>query len=185
MKNSRNWMLLAVLLICTAVAFRGPSALAQATHPPAIVSISVCSPTGSGGQGSCPSGSFDTHQIVLAPDGNSINRYGVDGVSDEHSSIFSPGTLGSNSDYLFFIASGTSLNPAIGATVLSGGSGPDKNEQWTFDFPKADGYGSYPAGFGHVFTSPLFGHCPVVADGNPAHQDQTFDLSYAAPGFHS
>ena len=154
-------------------------------HPPAIVSISVCSPSGAGGPGSCPSGSFDTQQIVLAPDrsGNAINRYGAGTTSDEHSSIFSPGTLQRNSDYLFFVASGTHLNVDIGMVVLSGGPGPNKNGQWTFDFPTADGYGSYASGYGTVFLEPTAqGHCPTVPDGNPAHQDQTFDQGYAAPG---
>ena len=156
-----------------------------APHPPAIASISVCSSTGIGGAGSCPGGTFETHQIVLAPDGSgtSFNAYGSAGTSDEHSSVFSPGVLQGNADYLFFVASGTSVHSGIGMLVLSGGSGPDPAGQWTFDFPKADGYGSYPAGFGHLFFSPTNqGHCPNVADGNPAHQDQTFDLDYAAPG---
>ena len=187
MRNSRKWILLALTLLAGAVVvLRGPAVLAQAPRPPAITSISVCSPTGAGGQGSCPGGSLDTHQIVLAPDGSgsSINRYdGFGGISDEHSSVFSPGTLGSNNDYLFFVAAGTKRNVDIGAVVLSGGPGPDKNSQWTFDIPKADGYGSYSSGFGHVFVSPVGqGHCPTVADGNPAHQDQTHDLGYAAPG---
>lgn len=40
----------------------------------------------------------------------------------------------------------------------------------------------YPAGFCQVFNPPIEqGHCPTVKDGNPAHQDQTFDLGYAAP----
>ena len=168
-----------------------------AIHPPlpapihgrsglrSIASISVCSPAGRGGAGSCPSGTFDTAQIVLAPDGSgrAFNAYDAGGTSDEHSSVFSPGTLGTNSDYLFFVASGTNASTGIGAVVLSGGSGPDGNGQWTFDYPEADGYGFYPAGFGQVFRGPFpQGKCPVVADGNPAHQDQTFDLGYAAPG---
>src|ERR1035438_214061 len=84
-------------LICFAAAF------AQTQHPPSAVSISVCSPTGAGGPGSCPSGSADTHQIVLAPEGSgsSIDDYAGGGISDEHSSVFSPGMLGNNKDYLF------------------------------------------------------------------------------------
>ncbi len=165
------------------MAFWGSPAFAQT---PAIASISICSATGAGGQGSCPSGALDTHQIVLAPDGSghAINTYGLGRTSDEHSSVFSPGTLGSNSDYLFFVASGTGLNPDIGMTVLSGGAGPGTNGQWTFDFARADNYGSYAAGYGTVFLAPTTqNRCPTVSDGNPAHQDQTFDLNYAAPGF--
>lgn len=152
-------------------------------RPPAITSISICSVAGGGGQGSCPAGSFDTHQIVLGLDGTSINNNGAPLTSDEHASVFAPGTLGSNQDYLFFVATQTRGNPDIGTTVLSGGSGPGQNSQWTLNFPQTDGYGLYPSGFGQVFNPPIKdGTCPVVADGNPAHQDQTFDIEYAAPG---
>jgi hypothetical protein len=160
-------------------AFCGLAATLHAQHPPAIASISICSTSGVGGQGSCPSGKFDTQQIVLGPGGGSINQT-AEGTSDEHSSVFSPGTLGDNPDYLFFVAAGTSLNQEDGALVLSGGSGPI-NGQWTFNFP--DGYDTFPAGFGHIFVQPLGGEsCPKIADGKPAEQDPTFDLRYAAPG---
>ncbi|MGD0947978.1 MAG: DUF4185 domain-containing protein [Candidatus Binatia bacterium] len=160
-------------------------ALNRCPPPTSIVSISVCT-TGSGSPGSCPSGSFDTHQIVLAPDGsgNAINSYnGMVGISDEHQSIFAPGALQTNNDYLFFVASRVEGGaPSTGVVVLSGGSGPDKNGQWTLDFPKTDGYGSYGSGYGTIFVAPTGPNCPTVADGNPAHQDSTFDLTYAAPG---
>lgn len=152
------------------------------SHPPAIASISICSPSGRGGAGTCPSGTFDTHQIVLGPDGTSVNQSAGTAITDEHSSVFAPGTLNGNPDYLFFVASTSPVHADIGVLVLTGGSGPDKNGQWTMDFAKADGYGSYPAGYGQIFQSPSGTHCPVVPDGNPAHQDQTFDLNYAAPG---
>ena len=168
---------------CLAVVCLGKEA--QASTQLAIVSISVCSPNGAGGPGSCPSGSFDTHQIVLGPGGSSVNEssLGVGPAPDEHSSVFAPGTLATNQDYLFFLASTEGGNVGIGVALLSGGTGPDQNGQWTMDFAKTDGYGSYPGGFGQVFnpTGPV-GSCPVVADGNPAHQDQTFDMHYAAPG---
>ena len=158
----------------------------QAQHPPAISSISICSPGGAGGQGSCPAGSFDTHQLVLGPGSSvSINAssLGVAPAPDEHSTVFAPGTLGTNQDYLFFLASTEGGNGGIGVAVLSGGSGPNATGQWSLDFPKTDGYGSYPSGFGQVFNSASRSDtCPVVADGNPAHQDQTFDMHYAAPG---
>jgi len=48
--------------VCAVIGLMVP---VYAQHPPAIESISVCSPTGAGGQGSCPTGSSDTHQIVL------------------------------------------------------------------------------------------------------------------------
>jgi hypothetical protein len=74
-----------------AVASSTLPAFAQ-SHPPAIASISVCSPTGAGGQGSCPSGTFDSHQIVVGPDGISSVNHFISGISDEHSSVFAPGT---------------------------------------------------------------------------------------------
>ena len=171
----------------TAQQSRAGSLRDAAVHPPGITSISVCSPAGSGGAGSspagtCPAGSQDTHQLVLGPDGSSINKFVNGGISDEHSSVFSPGTLQNSGDYLFFVATRSSLNSDTGLLVLSGGSGPNQNGQWTFDFPNADGYGSYPAGFGQIFLSAVGRGCPSVADGNPVHQDQTFDLNYAAPG---
>ena len=158
---------------------------AQAQHPPVIASIAVCSATGAGGQGSCPSGSFDTHQPVLGPGGVPVNKssLGVDPAPDEHSTVFAPGTLGSNPDYLFYLASSENGHAAIGVAVLSGGSGPNKNGQWSLDYPRTDGYGSYTGGFGQVFNpSTNGGVCPTVSDGNPAHQDQTFDMHYAASG---
>jgi hypothetical protein len=159
--------------------------LAQGTHSLIITSISACSPTGTGGAGSCPTGSSDTHQLVLGPGGGPINssNLGVGAVPDEHSTIFAPGTLGSNQDYLFFLASAEQGHASIGVAVLSGGSGPDSSGHWTLDLPRADGYGSYSGGFGQVFNPSSKGdNCPVVSDGNPAHQDQTFDMHYAAPG---
>ena len=153
---------------------------------PAIVSISVCSPVDSGNAGSCPQGTFDTQKIVLAPGSsdqviNTLDHFG--GVSDEHSSVFAPGSLGNNQDYLIFVASGSMENPSMGLVVLSGGAGPNSHGQWTFDFPSADNYGNYNGTYAQIFLSPtLQGHCPTVADGKPTDQDQTFDLTYAAPG---
>jgi uncharacterized protein (TIGR03437 family) len=158
---------------------------AQQPHPPAIASISVCSATGRGGVGSCPAGAFDTHQVVLGPAGVTVNQSNVSvaAAADEHSTVFAPATLGSNQDYLFFLASGIEGNPGIGVSVLSGGSGPNQSGQWTLNLPQTDGYGSYTGGFGQVFNpSSKADNCPKVADGNPAHQDQTFDMHYAAPG---
>ncbi len=157
---------------------------AQSDRPPSIVSISVCSPGGLGGQGSCAPGSFDTHQIVLAPDGSgdAINKYSdLGGLSDEHSTVFPPGSLHGNSDYLVFAASRTPLSADTGVVVLSGGQGPDPTTgQWTFDLPP--GYGAYPAGFGQVFLSPTGRGCPNPPGGDVTQQDRTFDLNYAAAG---
>jgi len=164
-----------VLLLCAI------GATLHAQHPPAIASISVCSASNISGQGSCSPGTYDTEQAVLGPAGSpSINEI-AGATSDEHSSVFSPGTLGNNSDYLFFVASGTSVNKEIGALALSGHAGPGPSGQWSFDVASTDGYGSYSAGYGHVFTAPFKeAHCPVVGD--VTKQDPTFDLVYAAPG---
>jgi hypothetical protein len=154
------------------------------SHAP-IASITVCSPSGTGVQGSCANGSFDTHQAVLGPDGGPVNKssLSVGAAPDEHSTVFAPGTLGNNKEYLFFLSSTAGGNPGIGVSVLSGGSGPNSSGGWTLDFPRADGYGLYPGGFGQVFNiTTKADHCPVVADGNPAHQDQTFDMHYASAG---
>ena len=122
----------------------------QATPPP-IVSISVCSPNNPGNlqQGSCTQPeTFDTHQIVLGPGGQSVNSSlatlggGIGVVPDEHSTVYAPNMLGNNSDYVFFLATGLGGNAHIGVSVLSGGTGPDQNGQWTLKLPKADGYGS-------------------------------------------
>jgi hypothetical protein len=155
---------------------------------PHIVAISLCSPTGTGGQGYCPDGTFDTLQVVFGPNGVPLNQYDVGGVTDQHVSIFPPGSLQSNSDYFIFLAGGTGLHRTIGVVALSGGSGPNSLGQWTFNF--APGYGYYTgedingndyAGYGQIFQGPIDqGYCPIVADA--AHQDQTFDLNYAAAG---
>jgi len=182
LQRSRKWL---VLIALPMLVLRDPRLSAQTTHPLVITSISVCSATGNGGPGSCPAGSSDTHQLVLGPGGASINSsgLGVGAAPDEHSTVFAPGTLGSNQDYLFFLASPEEGHASIGVAVLSGGSGPDSSGHWTLKLPTADGYGSYSGGFGQVFNPSSKGdNCPVVADGNPAHQDQTFDMHYAAPG---
>jgi hypothetical protein len=141
-------------------------------------------PTGSAGNSACPSGTFDTQQLVLGASGNSINRTaGFGAVPDEHSSVFAPGALGTNQDYLFFLSTDTAGNPGIGVTVMSGAAGPGKNGQWVLDIPNTDGYGNYASGFGQVFNTAMkAGVCPTVPDGNPAHQDQTFDLHYTSAG---
>jgi hypothetical protein len=164
--------------LCAATALAQPAATPP--HRPSITSITVCE-SGPGDPGpSCPPGTSDTHRIVLGPDGNSINANGAHGASDEHASIFPPGSLRGNAGHLFFLASGVSVNPDIGVIVLSGGKGPDKNGQWTMSF--TPDYGNYPPeGSGTVFLAPTVqGRCPRVAD--IRNQDQTFDLGYAAAG---
>ncbi|MGE5245469.1 MAG: OmpL47-type beta-barrel domain-containing protein [Betaproteobacteria bacterium] len=166
------------------------------TYPPPILAITVNDAAGN-----------DTHKLVLAPRGATcepgaarspvprgrcpINIFGGLGVtSDEMQTIFSPGTLGTNADYLFWVASGTKLSDGIGAVVLSGGRGPNAAGWWTLAFAKQDGYGIYP--------QPTSGPCsgagaqqpgchegvvlmPVVG-GTCIDHNKTFDSSYAAPG---
>jgi hypothetical protein len=119
-------------------------------------------------------------QLVLPPavSGLSfINAYGdLSSLSDEHSTIFPPGTLpGHEHDYLFFVTPGMS--------VLTGGSGPDSNDVWTLDFasdyqpqpPAPDGTG------GPIFIAPFDrSQCPAINGPHP--QDTTFDLNYASLG---
>src|SRR5215469_2218098 len=93
---------------------------AQGTQSQGIQSISVCSPAGSAGKGSCPSGSLDTQQLVLGSNGKSINSSnGFAPVPDQHSSVFAPGALATNQNYLFFLATGSAGHADIGVTVLS------------------------------------------------------------------
>jgi len=161
---------------------------AQTPHPPGIAFITICSPINTGRlqQGNC-SPDFDTQQAVLGPNGGTVNAssLGVGPAPDEHSTVFAPGTLGPNHDYLFFLASPEAGHGEIGVAVLSGGKGPGKNGAWTLDFPYTDGYGFYGAGvgFGQVFNpSNRSGICPTILDGNPKEQDETFDMHYAASG---
>lgn len=156
-------------------------------RPHSTVSISVCSSAATGASVSCPTGTGDTRQDVLSPNGDSINTYGgLETLADEHSTIFPPGTLPGHRDYLFFTASRTILNPiSSGVVVLTGGNGPNKHGQWTVHF--APDYGHYfPNNAvgqqnGQVFLSPVeHRNCPSVS--NVKLQDQTFDLNYADPG---
>ena len=167
---------------------------AEAQRPPGIQSISICSPVNTGNlqQGSCGFfGMFDTQQPVGGPKGAvSVNHgggLGVEPAPDEHSTVFAPGTLGSNAEYLFFLASTEGGFPGIGMAVLSGGTGP-VNGIWTLNFPSVDGYGAYSTIPGQVFFGQVFNHpttdsiCPTVPDGNVKHQNETFDMHYAAGG---
>jgi hypothetical protein len=160
-----------------------------------IISISVCSlgahdrdDASSTQTGSCPHGSIDTAMSVLVPDGSVVNGSygGLSTLADEHSTILPPDTIPHHRDYLLFVASRTNLQPdASGVVVLTGGSGPNADGQWTLDF--ARDFGLYQPGNlagqqnGQTFLSAM-DHlsCPTVRD--PAHQDQTFDLNYADPG---
>lgn len=166
------------------------SQIVSASTPPPIVSISVCSPDSHDGmlqQGSCDPGTFDTHQPVLDPNGVSVNSStvlgaGIGAAPDEHSSIFTPGTLGTNQDYLFFLANGLGGNAHIGVSVLSGGAGPDQFGRWTLNF-STTGYSSYGNEFGPVFNpSTKSDICPATPDNLATEQDETFDMHYASAG---
>jgi hypothetical protein len=179
-----SWLALVIVSLAASTA----RADADSDRPHSIASISICSPTATGASASCPNGTGDTRQAVLAPDGSfPLNQYGGLGtLADEHSTIFSPGTLPGHWDYLFFVATRTILNPiSSGVVVLTGGSGPNKSGQWTLDF--ASDYGHYfPNNSvgqqnGQVFLSPVeHRNCPSVK--LAVNQDQTFDLNYADPG---
>ena len=66
--------------------WQGAALRAQGPRFLAIQSIAICSATGGAGKGSCPGGSFDTQQLVLGTDGNSINRTpGFGPIPDQHS----------------------------------------------------------------------------------------------------
>ena len=178
-KRSRRLLLAVALSSPWAVAQGKPATVPQ---PHAIVSLSVCSPNGTVSSVSCDDGTLDTQQIVLGPNGQVINSNGPHAISDEHASVFPPGSLGGNNDYLFFLAGGSAgVNPDIGVLVLDAGRGPDQSGQWVMDF--APDYDAYPSGFGTVFLAPFVqGQCPNAPDGDAGKQDQTFDLGYAAAG---
>jgi hypothetical protein len=179
-----SWLALVIVSLAASTA----RADADSDRPHSIASISICSPTATGASVSCPSGTGDTRQAVLAPDGSfPLNNYGGLGtLADEHSTIFPPGTLPGHWDYLFFVATRTDLNPiSSGVVALTGGPGPNEKGQWTLDF--ARDYGRYFPNSpkdqqnGQVFLSPVeHRNCPSVSENK--FQDQTFDLNYADPG---
>ncbi len=181
-----SWLALVFLFLAAPITARADG---DPSRPHSIASISVCSPAATGASISCPDGTGDTAQPVLAPDGQLINSYGgLAALADEHASIFPPGTIPGHPDYLFWVATQTSLNQGVsGLVVLTGGSGPNANGQWTLDY--AHDFGLYvpdnPPGQqnGQIFLAPtLHLGCPTVSDGKPEHQDPTFDLNYADPG---
>ena len=144
-----------IVIVIATVVIAGSCAMpawADSNSARMIVSISVCSPDGRGGpSASCLGAGLDTQQAVLAAGSSSqtVNEFGVKAATDEHSTVFPPGYLRGNSEYMFFVASGlVGVNPAIGMMVLSG-AGPDKSGQWTLKL--ASGYGDYAAGPGSVF----------------------------------
>src|SRR4249920_1070098 len=128
-------------------------------------------------------------QQVLAPTAKSINTYqGMASLSDEHSTIFPPGTFaGHPDDYVFFVATKSTLNgngtPTTGDTsgvIVLASSGPEgPSNTWTLDF--AADYGFYSTAFGQVFLAPMNRlSCPDVLSVDD--QDVTADLNYANAG---
>ncbi|MBZ5662146.1 MAG: hypothetical protein LAO08_17230 [Acidobacteriia bacterium] len=159
-------------------------------HPRKIVSITVCNADSTGAVTPACGAAYDTERAVLAPGlpVQSINQAGDGTATDEHSTVFAPGSLGDNTDYLFFLAGGSKgVNSDIGLMVLSS-PGPDAHGQWTAQPATAQGYGNYSVGPGQIFMPPMKpSMCPDLTDkyGNPfsiSQQDQTFDLNYAVPG---
>jgi len=177
---------LAFLILVAPVSVRADDG---SDHRRAIVSITICSPDRTGVVTPTCGTAYDTERPVLAAGASTqtINQAGIGTATDEHSTVFPPGYLGGNRDYLFFVASGSKgVNPDIGMMVLSS-PGPDTHGQWSAQ--PANDYGSYTQGSpGEVFLPPLKpNRCPDLTDqsGNPIpieQQDQTFDLNYAAAG---
>jgi hypothetical protein len=125
---------------------------------------------------------------VSVPGVSTINAYGgLASLADEHSSIFSPGALpGHARDYLFFVASKTTLNASTSGLVVLRSEGPNGQGIWTLDFaadfdqsplpPVPDGSTN-----GQIFIAPVVrDDCPPLDGSHP--QDRTFDLNYANPG---
>ncbi len=128
-------------------------------------------------------------QPVLAPTGKSINTYqGMTSLSDEHQTVFPPGTFPNHpGDYVFFVATKSTLNgdntPTTGDTsglIILAGPGPDTaTGTWTLDF--AADYGDYSGTHGQIFLSPTSRlSCPNVP--MVSQQDVTYDLNYADAG---
>ncbi|MBZ5662145.1 MAG: hypothetical protein LAO08_17225 [Acidobacteriia bacterium] len=176
MTATRGWLY--ILAVALTIGIFAPKASAgQDDDRRTVVSITICGTDPGGSPSPNCNGAADTQQPVLSSDDptQTINEIGVAGATDEHSSVFPPGYLRGNGDYLFFVASGfRPVNRDIGLMVLSG-RGPDSKGQWSMKL--ADGYGDYgTAGRGVVFLA------PVVQGRCPDKQDETFDLGYAAPG---
>jgi hypothetical protein len=120
-------------------------------------------------------------------------------LADEHTTVFAPGTLPKQKDYLFFVTTATYVNTmsngnkhTSGVVVLSS-SGPDKDGKWTLDFASDYGYSTKvgdgtPSGdgslcdtHGQVFRTPIVrGTCPTFPAGGT--EDSTFDLDYVGAG---
>jgi hypothetical protein len=181
-----SWLVLVFLSLAAQTTARADDG---SNHPRSIVSITICSPDSTGAATPSCGTAYDTERPVLAVGSptQTINQAGIGTATDEHSTVFPPGYLGDNPDYLFFVASGSkAVNPDIGMMVLSS-PGPDKHGQWIAQPAAAAGYGNYLGLPGQVFMPPLKPDwCPDLPNNNDINfirqQDQTFDLNYAAAG---
>jgi len=120
----------------------------------------------------------DASLPVLGPDTTTlgINQYVGGGIADEHSTIFKPGTLGSNQPgYLFFVATPLPNNEHGTLVLNSSPNAPARYESWRLGYARE--YGNYGGAKGPVF-SPAMAHTTCPQPG-PAGQDATFDLNYA------
>ena len=127
-----------------------------------IVGISV-------GDAKLVHGRTEEHGMMMISD--SINKlFSLETLADEHTTILQPNTLQNHDDYRFFVT----------GLVLSGGNGPDNNNEWTLGVVKdymlhhAITHGKVVCSKSKLFGPPLRGKCPP--------EDATFDLSYAANG---
>jgi len=120
---------------------------------------------------------------VLGPDhATPINSYGgLSTTSDEHSTIFPPGTLPFQPNYLFLVAARTGLAPdASGLIFLTNLGPPNQDGQWSMDF--ASLYGLYkPFNLPGDRNGPVFVTAMAHANCPTTGPDPTFDLNYAAP----
>ncbi len=181
-----SWLMLVFLSLAAQAAAGADDG---SNHPRTIVSITICSPDSTGAATPSCGTAYDTERPVLAVGSPSqtINQAGIGSATDEHSTVFAPGYLGDNRDYLFFVASGSkAVNLDIGMMVLSS-PGPDKHGQWIAQPATATGYGNYLGLPGQVFMPPLKPDwCPDLPNNNDINfireQDQTFDLNYASAG---
>lgn len=168
------------------VALGGARANAQTATAASITKISVCG-AGTQTSASCPAGTFDTQQVVLAAGTNGVplNEWNVPTTTDEHSSVFPPYSLGSNTNYIFFVAAGTVPPSALPGTSLEHGADigdvvlsgrPDKHGQWRLGFEPGYAPLDINGNPGPLFLAPTGqNRCPTLSD-------STFDLNYAASG---
>jgi hypothetical protein len=145
------------------------------------------------------------HVTVSGPGPNYPSADGycdMDLIADGHTTVFAPGTLPGQTDYLFFVMTAPSVNTVTDAStnfrgqvsgmVVLSSSGPIGG-QWGIDF--APDYGKYPNAkdgasnalntnlcqtHGQVLRTPLLHNvCPHLTNGTG---NATFDLTYLGVG---